>query len=374
MAKLLYGNVRDSNIRYVTGVNIIEDTFVVDNGNKAWIFADSISFQTLKEKKEAEERIQIVPVEPFYEKAEKKKGDVRIHSKLALVLLEELGLLDETIELPFNFPTGIAKYLIDNNVRIKIINLFFEERAKKKVEEVQAIEDNLKIVRKAFDQIENVLFESKIVNGKLEYEGQYLLSEDLKSLVEISLLQESMQIENDIIISCGPRSAIPHDPGTGVIMANTPIVCDLFPRGKNNRYFVDITRTYIKGDVPIDVKRVYEDVLEVYKRLEERVKVGIGSKELHRLCSDMFIHKGREVSGIKGFVHATGHGVGLDLHEAPFINPYFEGMIEEGNILSIEPGLYYPYWGGVRVENMLLVEQSGAVCLSDWKQGILKIP
>lgn len=374
MVKLLYGNVKDSNVRYVTDVNIIEDTFVIGNENKMWIFADSISFQTLKGEKEAEEYIQIVPVEPFYKKAENKRGDVRIHSKLALVLLEELGLLNEIVEVPFNFPVGIGKYLIDNGVKVKVVNILFKERVRKTEKEIKAIEDNIKVVQKAFTQIENILFESKIVDGRLEYKGKNLLSEDLKDSIEIFLLQEGMQIENDIIISCGPQSAIPHDPGAGLIMANTPIVCDLFPRGKDNRYFVDITRTYIKGSASIDIKNIYKDVLEVYKIVKGKIKAGIGCKELHHICSNAFIHKGREVSETRGFIHATGHGVGLDLHEAPFINPYFDGVIEEGNIVSIEPGLYYPDLGGVRIENMLLVKQSEAVCLTDWKQRIFKIP
>jgi Xaa-Pro aminopeptidase len=142
------------------------------------------------------------------------------------------------------------------------------------------------------------------------------------------------------------------------LAANSPIVIDIFPRNKSSRYFADMTRTVLKGEAPIDVKEIYEAVCLAQAEGLRAIRAGVYGKEVHSRVSEVFRDQGYPETEGQGFTHSTGHGVGLDVHEKPSLGEAGE-ILPESCVVTVEPGLYYPDIGGVRMEDMVVVKKDG---------------
>ena len=127
-----------------------------------------------------------------------------------------------------------------------------------------------------------------------------------------------------------------------------------------------MTRTVVKGRASDEFKRLYQTVLSAQKMAIKMIKPGIDTFDIHQAVENYFESKGYITDKInkpkKGFFHGTGHGVGLDIHEYPMITSESgEGkyILEQGNVITIEPGLYYLEIGGARIEDLLVVTENG---------------
>jgi Xaa-Pro aminopeptidase len=161
----------------------------------------------------------------------------------------------------------------------------------------------------------------------------------------------------DTIVSCGEETATPHMTGAGVLRSDEPIVIDLFPVDEKSGYYADMTRTVVKGEPSAEILSMY-DTLRAAKQLGiSRVRAGVSGSEIHQAVVDFFKDHGYE-SSTKGFVHNLGHGVGLQIHELPTVGPAGKSLVS-GNVITIEPGLYYPGTGGVRLEDIGVVTARG---------------
>jgi Xaa-Pro aminopeptidase len=168
--------------------------------------------------------------------------------------------------------------------------------------------------------------------------------------------------ENEIV-SSGKNTSQPHNMGKGPVYANQPIIIDIYPSSVRNRYFADMTRTVVKGKASPEIKKLYNTVLEGQKLAIKNVKAGVGINSLYKSVIDYFEESGyRTELGTRnpqGFIHGLGHGVGLEIHESPSLKLRNNQKLEAGNVVTIEPGLYYPNIGGVRIEDMVLVKGNG---------------
>ncbi len=158
------------------------------------------------------------------------------------------------------------------------------------------------------------------------------------------------------IVAWGKNSALPHyNPGLTTIGSRGPLLVDV--GGRYCGYCSDQTRTLWIGE---DVPSFFLDTLELVKRAQqlaiERLKVGMEIRQLYFLVKDFF-----EENGVGDrFIHALGHGIGLDTHEAPAVGPRNNNIFRPNMVVTIEPGLYFPEWGGVRWEHMVVVTEEGA--------------
>jgi Xaa-Pro aminopeptidase len=128
------------------------------------------------------------------------------------------------------------------------------------------------------------------------------------------------------------------------------------------RYFADMTRTVIYGEPSKKLKEMYEAVRAAQEKAFEMIKPGISAANVHNEVCKTFEKLGYDTykRGSKvGFIHSTGHGVGLDVHELPGIGET-EVLLETGNVITVEPGLYYPEIGGIRLEDLVLVTENGS--------------
>jgi Xaa-Pro aminopeptidase len=161
----------------------------------------------------------------------------------------------------------------------------------------------------------------------------------------------------DTIVSCGEDTAIPHIAGTGPLKSDEPIVIDLFPVDERSGYYADMTRTVVKGKPSPEILAMYKALRDAKQLGISKIKAGVTGAEVHQTVVDFFKDQGYE-SGTRGFVHNLGHGVGLQVHELPTVGPAGT-VLATGNVITVEPGLYYPGIGGVRLEDIGSVTAHG---------------
>ena len=145
--------------------------------------------------------------------------------------------------------------------------------------------------------------------------------------------------------------------------ANETVIIDVFPRCESTGYFADITRTFVRGKASDDIRGLYRTVYDGQKLGLDMIRDGVKTRAVHKAIQSLFesrgFHTGQKDGKPQGFFHGTGHGLGLDIHEPPRI-ALNKLTLEKGMVVTVEPGLYYPAMGGgVRIEDTVLVTQSG---------------
>lgn len=287
--------------------------------------------------------------------------DLKMEELIIKVLLEEHV---EAIEVPKYFQLYTAEELRKNGIEVVPVEELemAKEREIKDEQEITYMKKAQRACEKAMG-IAIARIKKSTVNGNvLMDKGGILTAERVKAYIEHALIDAGCACDvGELIVSCGKRTADPHFFGSGPIYTNESIIIDISPRLKLERYYADMTRTIVKGEPGKDIKEMYEAVLEAQNAALALVKEGVRCKEVHNCVCDLFEESGygtiRKRSE-KGFIHSTGHGVGLDLHENPHVgdNDY---ELRKGNVITLEPGLYDPEVGGVRLEDMVLVLKNG---------------
>ena len=166
------------------------------------------------------------------------------------------------------------------------------------------------------------------------------------------------------IIACGIQCAAPHNIGSGPVKAGEPVVADIFPRSDASGYWGDMTRTFLKGKAPKSLMRAYNAVKKASETAMSMIRAGVIAADVHTAASETMaelgFRTGRGRDGMPcGFIHGLGHGVGLEIHEGPRVSPLNRKPLRSGNVISVEPGLYYPEWGGIRLEDLVVVTKDG---------------
>jgi Xaa-Pro aminopeptidase len=274
------------------------------------------------------------------------------------------------ITVPRDFPYHIAQTLKEEGFSFEAIKSPFQQlRSRKSEQEIEKVKTVQNACNLAMEAAVDMIHKSEIVDGKLNYNGFDLTAEKVRHQIDITLLEHGCESESTIV-ACGKGSANPHWEGTGVLRADEPVVIDIFPRSKKNRYFADMTRTVLKGDASERLKDMYEAVHVAQEVAIEMIKPGVKCSDIHGRVCDVFEERGYDTtrSGSQsGFIHSTGHGVGLEIHEAPFVGER-DTVLEAGNIITIEPGLYYPDVGGIRLEDLILVTDDGFENLTEMEK------
>ena len=191
-------------------------------------------------------------------------------------------------------------------------------------------------------------------------------SEEAHAIIDTILAAYDCESPDGHIVAGGLQAAEPHERGSGMIQQGVAIVIDIFPRSKKTGYFADMTRTVCIGTPSPEIQKQYAAVLGAYEAAVAMIRPGVLCKDLHIAAQNHFEKlgyetrgKGKEFTFAEGFVHSLGHGVGKEVHEMPRISPKSDDVLQAGDVITIEPGLYYPGIGGVRIEDMMLVTKNG---------------
>jgi Xaa-Pro aminopeptidase len=245
-------------------------------------------------------------------------------------------------------------------------DLFSAERRHKTAEEARLIEASQRAAEAAVVEVVSQLAQSDVRDGILWLEGRPLTSERLYARASL-LLGEQGFVCPDMIIAGSPECAMPHYRGEGPIRAGAPVIIDIFPSSRSTHYHGDLTRTVVVGEVPDEIRRMHAAVLQALDAGIESIKAGVAGREVHHAVCQVLVDRGygtttRGFEGAEGGArmnHSTGHGVGLDVHEAPALRGPAENPLLEGDVVTVEPGLYFLGLGGVRIEDTGMVTSAG---------------
>ncbi len=275
------------------------------------------------------------------------------------------------VAVPSFFPIGVGDHLRARDVDLVPAPGLSERRRRKTPEEVSAIE----IVENAAEQAfaagaEAMRASTTGPEGVLVLDGRPFTAERLRAIVEGALCARGCRV--DITITApGKQAANPHAVGSGPIRAGEAVVFDIAPQHAMSRYFADIARTVSRGEPSPEIQRMYEVVRRAQDAAIAALRPGVTGKSVHELVEDVIFdagydtlrpgHKHRSDDSVpRGFIHGTGHGVGLEVHESPVLSPAGVDPLQSGDIITVEPGIYEPGIGGVRIEDMLLITETSA--------------
>jgi Xaa-Pro aminopeptidase len=283
------------------------------------------------------------------------------------VVLKEFKI--RRLLVPANFPFIHATRLQELGYSLKPKrDPFYEQRVVKTADEIRHIEAAQRATEEAVAAAFETVRRATIEGGWLHLDGEVLTSERIKKLINVKLMERDCVAQHTIVAG-GEQACDPHNEGSGPLLAGRSIIFDVFPRSATSRYFADMSRTVVRGTPTSDLKRLYQTVKDAQEEAIEKVKDGAdGMKIHHGICArfDKAGYKTGVVNGrMQGYFHGTGHGVGLDIHEAPRISRT-GSLLQEGHVVTVEPGLYYPGLGAVRIEDMVLVTKDGCRNLTDF--------
>lgn len=367
MPTLIYDSDKSSDVRYLIGCPIPDPFFILSTDSTTTAYLDKRELEVVREHlAKHQKKIRVAALEPYLEKALRMPADIPLAQRIMECILREEGTLGGELTVPNNFPLDMADYLRKNGVKLRVAERLFPERDVKTPEEIAAIEAALQKTIKAYSLIEDILEQSMVVGDHLTLNGDILTSEWLTYEVESLLLKDNLLCTEGMIISSGVHSSMPHHRGSGPIKAHWPIVCDLFPRDRSSDYFADMTRTYVKGQPSKYFVEMYNATKNAQERALDALKPGVTGKEVHEVCVEAFREAGFVTDENGGFIHATGHGLGIDLHEQPVLSSRNTQPLIEGNVVTVEPGLYYPQHGGVRIEDVAVITANGHTNLTNY--------
>ena len=271
--------------------------------------------------------------------------------------------------VPANFPFFHAARLQQLGYQLQSKREpFYEGRVVKTAEEIRHIEGAQRATEQAVAAAHEALRRADIRDDQLWLDGALLTSERIKKLINVALMERDC-IAQHTIVAGGEQACDPHNEGSGALPAHRSIIFDVFPRSAASRYFADMSRTVIRGRVSPELKRLYQTVKDAQEEAIAQVRDGADGAKIHQGICDRFDRAGYWtglVNGrMQGYFHGTGHGVGLDIHEAPRISRS-GSILREGQVVTVEPGLYYPGLGAVRIEDMVLVTKDGCRNLTDY--------
>jgi Xaa-Pro aminopeptidase len=268
--------------------------------------------------------------------------------------------------VPASFPLGYARMLSAKNIRLQPTNgSFWPEREKKSGAEIRQMQQAMRITEAGLARGMEVLRGSRKGPGKkLKWAGKPLTSEILRAEIDSAILRAG-GTPHGTIVAGGDQACDPHERGSGPLQADTLIIFDVFPRDAKTGYFGDMTRTVVRGRASEAQRKLWEAVKAGQALGLRRIKDGADGASIHKAIQDLFAKRGFPTETRKGrrvgFFHGTGHGLGLEIHEYPRLQKV---TLKAGEVVTVEPGLYYPGLGGVRIEDVVVVTKAGSKMIS----------
>jgi Xaa-Pro aminopeptidase len=271
--------------------------------------------------------------------------------------------------VPPHFPLALARALEEfSPVIVDQEATVASMRSVKSAGEIRYIRSAQRAVELAMNVAVALIRRSTVQNGVLWESDAPLTSERLKMVILTTLITEGYTA-SDTIVACGEDTAMPHCTGSGPLRPCQPIVIDIFPQCLKSGYYADMTRTVSKGRPSDMVCDLYEAVAEAVTIGEAAISDRASGAECYQKVRDYFDERGYKTD-TEGFTHSLGHGVGLEVHEKPSLSPAGE-QLRAGQVVTVEPGLYYRGTGGVRIENLGIVTPGGFSRITEFSQEMI---
>lgn len=334
--------------------------FLQQNGKRTLVLSD-LEIDRARRSAKADEFVQFSDIEREVQGRSKKSPP---YEKVLVRFLRDRRVKSATV--PASFPLGYARELASAKIKLRTTNgLYWPERAKKTDEELDLMSRALRITETGLARAMEVLKASRPGTGqRLQWAGKPLTSEILRAEIDFAILRAGGN-PGGTIVAGGDQACDPHERGSGPLLANSLIILDVFPRDAKSGYYGDLTRTVLRGRASEAQRKLWETVKAGQALALKRIEAGVDGMEIHKAIQDLFVKRGYS-TGVRqrrrvGFFHGTGHGLGLEIHEYPRLQKV---TLQEREVVTVEPGLYYPGLGGVRIEDVVVVTKGGCKMLS----------
>ena len=364
--RLLYAASESSaDLLYLSGVFVPDPFLVIIAQKKSYAVVSQLEFGRVAKQSKFDEVMLLETI--------RQKAADNLQISLAEVGPGELMVYFaqrfavKKIEVPADFPALYYARLFEAGYRIEVVEgAFFPKRGKKTDAEVRAIRQGNAASAAGIRAAEAVLRAATIDGNRILYEGKTLTSERLRSIIDQACLEKGATASHTIVAG-GRQACDPHEGGHGALRPHELIIIDVFPRVQKTGYHGDMTRTFLKGKASPAQRALVKAVRNAQAAAMAQVKAGIKGDAVHAAAKKVFDKAGfvteRRKWGFVGFIHSTGHGLGLEVHEAPRVSKGAP-KLKVGQVITVEPGLYYPEIGGCRIEDVVRVTKDGCEKLS----------
>jgi len=359
---LISSSETDSNLYYATRFLAPDPFIFLQIGDEKVIIMSDLELDRAR----SEAKVSTILSFSSYEESARKSGTENPGTADIIgEFLRERGIKRVIVPSYFGIRNALLLQEKGHDIEVKQ-DPFFEQRVIKNNDEIRHIEQALHLTESAVEKAIDYIRQTEIRDGYLYRGNKKVTSEDVKKLIDIYLLENSM-IAQHTIVACGEDSSFPHNEGSGALRADAPVIIDVFPRSVKSRYYADITRTVVRGAASDEVKKMFNAVSDAQETAFSMIKDKVNGREVHEAILMHFKNCGFESGEIdgrmQGFFHGTGHGVGLEVHEPPRIGKKTD-ILCTGHVVTVEPGLYYKGIGGVRLEDMVVVQPDGVINLT----------
>lgn len=365
-AVLLHGDsVSNPDVRWFAKFNVPDPIVCLGVGSKR---IGAVSLLEVVRAKSESAFTQVLCLGDILAELKKTKPDAGTADVIARIA-SDAGVA--SFRVPANFPVGIADKLRALGFPVAVATgEIFPARAIKTEAECKLIAEGNRASSAGFATVERILRESEIrPNRTLVWRGRTLTSERIQTEVNKAVAELGAANVTGLIVAGGDQAVDCHCHGSGPIRAGELIVADIYPRNLDSGYFGDMTRTFAKGDVLPERAALVKTVLAAQKAALKVIRAGVPTHAPYDAATAVFekagYKTGKDAAGAPvGFFHGLGHGLGLEVHETPRMGPKSPGTLEEGMVVTVEPGLYYPGVGGCRIEDVVVVTKTGFRMLS----------
>jgi Xaa-Pro aminopeptidase len=363
--------VRSPELRHEVPLAVPDPFFYAEVGGKRSVVVSSLEAGRIRE---LDAGVEVLTLEDvgFDELLKRGLDPYELDLELNLQACRQLGL--ESAVTPLAFPLGVADHLRAEGIDLASDQRFFDERRRVKNEhELAGIRRACRAVEAGVAAGVQLLRGADRANGALTLDGEPLTCERVQAAVERAFGEHGATAE-EFVVSHGAQTAIGHEMGSGPIAADDVVLFDLFPRDRESACYSDFTRTFTIGSAPDELREYHRLAKEALDMAVAAVKPGVKGSDIHRMVCELFhehghktqLHKEEGESLVDGYFHATGHGVGLEVHERPGVGRVESEPLVEGDVIALEPGLYRNGYGGVRLEDLVLVTADGCEVLTSY--------
>ncbi|HTP22986.1 MAG TPA: Xaa-Pro peptidase family protein [Solirubrobacteraceae bacterium] len=368
---LLYGDtVRHSAMRHEIPLMVPDPFLYVEVGDARHVVVSSMEGSRIAE---VDGGLKIHAYEEFGWDELVTSG-VAMEDAMLEVLIRAAGSIGlERAAVPADFPLELADHLRDSGVTLEVQRELFEARRRVKSDaELAGIRRAQTAAEAGMRAAAELLRRAAPGGPGLLADGEPLTSERVKEAIRAAVARAGSSADA-LIVSHGPQSASGHEMGSGPIQPDEPIIIDLWPNDLESACYADMTRTFVVGDAPEELRKYHRLTRDALARSLEAVRAGVPGKELHRVSAAPYEEAGLPTQLTKapgqvldeGYFHSLGHGVGLEVHEAPLLGRAPDVLVA-GDVITLEPGCYRPGFGGCRLEDLVLVTEDGGEVLTDF--------
>jgi Xaa-Pro aminopeptidase len=368
---LIYGDsFRSADLRHAVPLGVPDPFLYAEENGSRHVFASSMEGARLRELGLFDVHLhEDLGIDDLIESGLDRR---ELTAQLALRAVGSLGMKRATV--PETFPVWLADRLRADGVELGVDQDLFDDRRRAKTEaQLAGMRRAQRAAEAAMDACRALLRRAEVRGDELLLDGEPLTVERVKADMNVVFAAHDTTAD-EYIVAPGAQGAVGHDMGSGPIPPGSPLVVDIWPRDNASAVYTDMTRTFVVGEVADDVREWHRLVKEALDSSIAAIRPGADCRAIYDVACDIVEAAGEPTQRTKkageplddAIFHGLGHGVGLEVHEEPGMGQLSRKRLVPGDVITVEPGLYRAGYGGVRLEDIVLVTENGADVLTNY--------